>query len=123
MLLLGMIGARKVNLTHIATERPPRALVASTYRPLQRFFQHVTLPENWTVGLLTALIGNPGSWYLCLDRTNWKIGQTDVNVLVLAVVTARFRVPLMWTLLDHSGNSTTAQRIALIVFRHAILTP
>jgi hypothetical protein len=114
ILLLGMIGARTVNLTHSATERPSRALVASTYRRLQRFFQHVTLPEDWTVGLVTALIGSPGSWYLCLDRTNWKIGQTDVNVLVLAVVTARFRVPLMWTLLDHSGNSTTAQRIALM---------
>lgn len=114
ILLLGMIGARTVNLTHIATERPARALVASTYRRLQRFFQHVDLPEDWAVGLVTALIGKPGSWYLCLDRTNWKIGQAHVNVLVLAVVTARFRVPLMWTLLDHSGNSTTAQRIALM---------
>jgi hypothetical protein len=114
LLLLGMISARTVNLTHIATERPSRALVASTYRRLQRFFQHVILPEDWTVGLVIALIGNPRSWYLCLDRTNWKIGQSDVNVLVLAVVTARFRVPLMWTLLDHSGNSTTAQRIALM---------
>ena len=66
ILLLGMIGARTVNLTHIATERPSRALIASTYRRLQRFFQHVTLPEDWTVGLVTALIGNPGSWYLCL---------------------------------------------------------
>ncbi|WP_055663483.1 transposase, partial [Jannaschia seosinensis] len=53
-------------------------------------------------------------WHLCLDRTNWKIGKTDVNVLVLAVITARFRVPLMWTMLPHSGNSTTAQRIALM---------
>lgn len=114
LLLLGMIGARTVNLTHIATERPTRARVASTCRRLQRFFQHVILPEDWAVGLVIALIGNPRPWYLCLDRTNWKIGQTDVNILVLAVVTARFRVPLMWTLLSHSGNSTTAQRIALM---------
>jgi hypothetical protein len=32
---------------------------------------------------------------LCLDRTNWKIGQSNVNVLVLAVVTERYRAPLM----------------------------
>ena len=114
MLLLGMISARTVNLTHIATERPARALVASTYRRLQRFFQHVVLPEDWTVGLVIALIGRPERWYLCLDRTNWKIGKTDVNLLVLAVVTRRFRVPLMWTLLSHPGNSTTAQRIDLM---------
>lgn len=113
-LLLGMIGARTVNLTHIAPERPGRAKVASTYRRLQRFFQHVDLPEDWAVRLVVTLIGNPRPWYLCLDRTNWKIGRKDVNVLVLALVTTRFRVPLMWTMLDHAGNSTTAQRIALM---------
>ena len=51
---------------------------------------------------------------LALDRTNWKLGSRDVNVLVLAVVTRRFRVPLMWVLLDHAGKSATAQRIALM---------
>ena len=114
VLVLGMISARTVNLTHIASERPTRAKVASTYRRLQRFFQHVTLPDDWTVGIVMALIGHPDRWYLCLDRTNWKIGKFDVNVLVLAVVTERYRVPLLWTFLNHSGNSTTEQRIALM---------
>lgn len=114
LLVLGMISARTVNLSHIASERPARAKVASTYRRLQRFFQHVTLHDDWSVGIVVALIGNPDRWYLCLDRTNWKIGKSDVNVLVLAVVTERYRVPLMWTFLEHSGNSTTKQRIALM---------
>lgn len=48
MILLGMISARTVNLTHIASERPSRAMVASTYRRLQRFFQYVCLPEDWS---------------------------------------------------------------------------
>ena len=49
-----------------------------------------------------------------LDRTQWSIGTREVNYLVLAVVTRRFRVPLLWTLLPGSGNSSTAARIALI---------
>ena len=114
LLVLGIISARTVNLTHIAAERPARAKVASTYRRLQRFFQQVILPDDWSVGIVMALIGNPSRWYLCLDRTNWKIGKSDVNVLVLAVVTERYRVPLMWSFLNHSGNSTTRQRIALM---------
>ena len=61
-----------------------------------------------------ALIGNPGRWYLCNNRSNLKIGKSDVNALVLAAVKERFRVPLMWTFLGHSGNSTTKQRIALM---------
>jgi len=114
LLVLGMISARTVNLTHIASERPARAKVASPYRRLQRFFQQVMLPDDWSVGIVMALIGNPDRWYLCLDRTNWKIGKSDVNILMLAVVTERYRVPLMWTFLDHSGNSTTRQRIGLM---------
>ena len=44
LLVLGMISAQTVNLSHIASERPTRAKVASTYRRLQRFFQQVMLP-------------------------------------------------------------------------------
>lgn len=51
---------------------------------------------------------------LALDRTNWKVGSKDVNILMLAIVTRRFRVPLLWTVLDHQGNSNTDQRIALM---------
>lgn len=58
LILLGMISARTVNLTHIASERPSRALVASTYRRLQRFFQHVCLPEDWSVGIVISLLAD-----------------------------------------------------------------
>ena len=57
--VFGMMSAQTVKLTHIATERPGRAMVASTYRRLQRILQHVCLPEDWTVGIVTALIGRP----------------------------------------------------------------
>src|SRR5436190_10890459 len=52
--------------------------------------------------------------YLVLDRTNWKLGSRDINVLMLAIVTRRFRVPLLFTLLPHQGSSDTASRIALM---------
>ena len=51
---------------------------------------------------------------LCLDRTNWKVGSRDVNILLLAVVTRRHRVPLLWTVLDKAGTSDTAERTALM---------
>lgn len=114
LLIVGMIGARTVNLSHLAAERPGHALVASTYRRLQRFFQHVTLPDDWSVAIVTALLGHAGPWYLCLDRTNWKIGRRDINILMLAVATKRYRVPLMWNVLDKAGNSNTTERIALM---------
>jgi hypothetical protein len=114
MLVVGMIGARTVNLGHIASSGARGVLIASTYRRLQRFFQHVELDPDWAAAIVARLIGPAGAWTLALDRTNWKIGARDVNYLVLAVVTRRFRVPLFWTVLDGPGNSSTAIRIALM---------
>lgn len=114
LLIVAMISARTVNLSHIASERAGDVLVASTYRRLQRFFQHVALGEDWSARLVLQLLGLSGSWYLCLDRTNWKIGKRDVNLLVLAIATRRFRVPLMWTVLDKAGSSNAEERIGLM---------
>ena len=112
--VLGMVSARRVTLGHIACERPGPVQTASTYRRLQRFFQHVRLDEDRALPLLIRLPGQHGSWLLALDRTTWQIGKREVNFLVLALVTRRFRVPLIWTVIEGRGCSDTGMRIALI---------
>ncbi len=95
-------------------ERPSEALIASTYRRLQRFFQHVRLAPDWSAPLVIRLLGLKGRWPLALDRTQCKVGAKDVNILMLAVLTPRFRVPLMWSLIQWSGTSDSEARIALM---------
>lgn len=114
LLVVGMVSARTVNLSHIASERPGTVQVASTYRRLQRFFQHVELAPDWAAPVVAGLLGLEGCWTLALDRTQWRVGERDVNFLVLAAVTPRFRVPLMWSVIDGPGCSDTDQRIALM---------
>lgn len=116
MIVVGMVSARTVNLSHLAAERPGGAQVASTYRRLQRFFQHVRLEQDWAAPVVEKLCGlkQSNKWYLALDRTQWQVGGRDVNYLVLAAVTRRFRVPLMWTMIDGRGCSDTGQRIHLM---------
>ena len=46
LIVVAMVSARTVNLSHLAAERPGTTLVASTYRRLQRFFQHVRLGQD-----------------------------------------------------------------------------
>jgi len=59
-------------------------------------------------------LGLNKSWLLALDRTDWQIGKTEVNFLVLAVVTRRFRVLLVWSVIEGRGCPDTGMRIALM---------
>src|SRR5476649_2531619 len=113
-LIAGLAQSRTVNLSHLASHLPGSACYASNYRRLQRFFQFVRLDADCMALLVVHMLNLERPKCLALDRTNWKIGSTDVNILMLAIVTRRFRVPLLWTLLAHKGNSDTSQRIALM---------
>jgi Transposase DDE domain len=113
-LIAGLVNGRTVNLAHLASQFSGSALHASNYRRLQRFFQHVHLEADAVAHIVVRMLNLNGPWLLALDRTNWKLGSRDVNILMLALVTRRFRVPLLWMLLDHPGNSNTDQRITLM---------
>lgn len=114
VLIIGLTQSRTVNLTHLASHFPGDATHASAYRRLQRFFQFVRLDTDRMAQLVVHMLNLERPKCLALDRTNWKIGSTDVNILVLAIVTRRFRVPLLWSFIAHQGNSDTDQRIALM---------
>ncbi|WP_234366635.1 IS4 family transposase [Francisella philomiragia] len=51
---------------------------------------------------------------MILDRTNWKFGKTDINILVLSVAYEDIAIPLYYELLDHKGNSDSQIRIKLM---------
>jgi hypothetical protein len=113
-LIIGLVNARTVNLSHLASQCSNNALVSSNYRRLQRFFQHVRLEGDWLSLAVVKLLNLSPPFVLCLDRTNWKIGRHDVNILMLAIATRRFRIPLMWTVLGKAGSSNQCERIALM---------
>jgi Transposase DDE domain len=113
-LLVGLISARTVNLTHLCGAFCGPAKLASNYRRLQRFFQYVRLDADWLARTLVGLLGLAPPYRLCLDRTNWKIGSRDVNLLVLCIAANRVRIPLMWHVLDRSGASSMEQRQELL---------
>lgn len=115
VLIQGLINARTVNLTHLAGTFHGQAKLSSNYRRLQRFFQYVRLDGDWLAKALMALLGLAPPYRLCLDRTNWKVGRKDVNLLVLCIVTQRARIPVLWHILDHGGSSNMKQRQALLV--------
>jgi hypothetical protein len=113
-LIILLVNVRTVNLTHVAAQFSSTAKTSSSYRRLQRFFQFVSLDEDWLARAVIKFLKLSPPWILCLDRTNWKIGKSNVNILMLAIVTRRVRIPLMWTMLDKQGSSNSLERIALM---------
>lgn len=114
VLVLGLVCGRTVNLSHIAGHFRGPAQLTSNYRRLQRFFQFVRLDEDWLARALVALLNLRPPFQLCLDRTNWKLGVKDVNLLVLCIAARRVRIPILWTVLDGSGGSSMEDRMTLM---------
>ncbi|WP_095081653.1 IS4 family transposase [Mesorhizobium sophorae] len=114
VLIIGLVQGRTVNLSHVASQFPGAAQHGSKYRRLQRFFQLIRLDQALVAQVVVRMLNLSRPKCLALDRTNWKVGSKDINILMLAIVTRRFRVPLLWTVLDHQGNSNSGQRIELM---------
>ena len=113
-IMLGLVNCRTVNLTHLAAHLPGKALYKSKYRRLQHFFKKVHFDHPAVAGFIMRLLNQKGAKHLALDRTNWKLGKAHINILVLALVTRKFRIPIMWSHMGHGGNSSTEQRIELM---------
>ena len=112
--MFGLVNCRTVNLAHLAAHLPGKALYKSKYRRLQHFFKKVHFDQSAVAGLIMCSLNQKGTKHLALDRTNWKLGKAHINILVLALVTRKFRIPIMWSHMGHGGNSSTEQRIELM---------
>ena len=61
------------------------------------------------------LLGFKRKFDLCLDRTNWKFGDKDINYLVLSWrINKKISLSLLFVDLDKAGNSNTAERLDLL---------
>ena len=115
VLVVGVLLSRTVNLSHLACMFPTRAEITSNYRRLQRFFEQVILDGSQLARVIVRIVGlGSGPWLLALDRTCWKFGRYDINVLMLAIIHNGIAIPVMWDVLGRAGTSTTAQRSALV---------
>ena len=112
--LVALIQVRSVNLAEVAGVFAGGALKESHYKRIQRFLRSFELPYAGVAAFVLRLLGVPRPWALTLDRTDWYLGQTPLNILVLGVVHQGTAFPLLWVVLPKKGCSSTAERIALL---------
>ena len=75
---------------------------------------HYLLDTDLIAKTILRLLPHNPPYRLAMDRTNWKFGQQDIHLLVIAVVYQGVAFPLLFKLLPKSGNSNTSERIELI---------
>jgi hypothetical protein len=111
-LILAVIERRTcvLNILKTFVELPGSADTRS--QRIKRFMRYELPPELIARFVMSVLPA--GQLWLILDRTNWKLGKSDINILLLSVSWRSFSLPLVWTVLSHSGNSNTEERRALL---------
>ena len=113
--LVALLQVRTVCLCDIATAFSGKAQATSKYKRLQRFFRLFEMDFKEIAVFLSRLLPTTElKWVLAMDRTNWKIGKININILVIGVAHMGIAFPLIWATLEKRGNSNTTERIQLI---------
>lgn len=113
--IIGLIQSRKVQFCEIAHYLNNKAKLASNEVRIQDFFREVEIDYPLVATLLLGLFPRKKKLRICIDRTEWDFGASQINILVILVGYGDVHVPFYWELLDNkSGNSNAKDRIDLL---------
>ena len=105
---------KTVNYVKLSAGFASSADSSSSYRRIQRFMALSDLSMIWVAKLIFSLLPEKDNLVLSMDRTNWKFGDKNINILMLGVSYKNVAIPILFKMLDKRGNSNTSERIALV---------
>lgn len=114
LFITALCKVKTINYDRLASGFDSKASKNSSYRRIQRFMADFDLPMKIVSILIFKLLPEKTNLTLVMDRTNWKFGTKNINVLMLGVSYKNIAFPLMFKMLDKRGNSNTKERIDLI---------
>lgn len=119
LIINALIKVQSVNYQRLAQGFETDVAVSSNLRKIQRFFASYDLCGNSMARLLFKLLPPAafcnGKLQLTLDRTNWKFGKKNINILMLGVIYNGLAMPILWHFLGNKrGNSSQEERAKLI---------
>lgn len=114
LVIQSMCKVQTVNLQRLAVGFDSAAKTLSSMSRIQRFVAKFDLCEDLIAQFIFKLLPESQSVGLSMDRTNWKFGKSNINILALGVTYKGVAFPLMFKLLPKFGNSNTEERIELM---------
>jgi hypothetical protein len=114
MFICALCKVQTVCFEKLATAFETDANARSSLRRIQRFMADYMLDTDLIAKLIFRILPHEPPYRLVMDRTNWKFGQTNINVLTLAIVYQGVAFPILISMLDKRGNSHTKERIEIL---------
>lgn len=105
-----LLKVRTSNLAKIALATDSEVAAASVYRQIQRFLKNETQVSIDYLKLLKI----KGRLKILIDRTEWKFGETWINILTLSVAYKQVAIPVMWAVVNRKGNARAVEHMAII---------
>lgn len=109
-----------ITLSKLGNVMDNKAKKLSNIRMLERYLYDYNWCLDSISNLIIKLLPHKGKYILLLDKTSWKFGRFEYNIMMLAVAYEGIAIPVFWLLLnDKDGNgkdgvSTEAERIDLL---------
>ena len=114
LFLCALCKVQTVCFEKLATAFETDASAGSSLRRIQRFMASYALDTDLIARLIFKMLPHEPPYQLAMDRTNWQFGETDINVLTLAIVYRGVAFPILIMMLDKRGNSDTRERKEII---------
>jgi len=114
MFILSLVKIQTVNFNQLSNAFDSSSKSDSSLRRIQRFVASYIFDVDLISRLLYSLIPKEVKHGLTMDRTNWKIGETNVNILVIGIVYEGLAFPILFQMMPKFGNSNCAARIAIM---------
>lgn len=112
--IIALCKVQTVTFEKLANAFDTKSDTNSSLRRIQRFIANYSLDSDLIARLVFNLLPLQDKLILTIDRTNWKFGQTNINIFMLGIVYKGVAFPLLFTMLDKRGNSNCKERINLI---------
>lgn len=114
LFITALCKVKTINYDRLASAFDTKTDKLSSYRRIQRFMCQFDFPMRIVSSMIFNLLPKTENLVLVLDRTNWKFGNKNINILMLGISYKNIAIPLIFVMLDKKGNSDTEERIALI---------
>jgi hypothetical protein len=104
------------NVQHHALARGLKTLsFKAKLERIRRFFAKQVIDEKvFAYAMVFNTFNRIPKMHLILDRTNWKYGQTNINILALTARIGKITFTLFWRLMPHQGCSDLKTRQELL---------